>query len=279
MNILQFKRGNSDSDSKRTDLQSGELYVNTSNESVWVGKDSGQFQIKSKPVLGVDIVNANNTVISKLVKDFTITSTGTGGASVVNITYSDDSTAQRNITISGTVANAANATNSQYARYIGTSASHPAIGSTTKPVYVNSSGQISVLSPDYNIGSGSLPVYYNKTTGFTPVDTLQNLVYTTKKITNANNGIILVTSTYGSGVYVVGFGAVGNTSDPLSSNLLHSVVICIDVDANECWSSSSFGNYIKVTKESSSNCRWKIYTNDGSDPVTGQIFYIYRICK
>ena len=43
MKILQFKRGKSDDDSKRTTLNAGEMYVNTANNSVWVGKESGQF--------------------------------------------------------------------------------------------------------------------------------------------------------------------------------------------------------------------------------------------
>lgn len=50
----------------------------------------------------------------------------------------------------------------QYATKIGTSTSHPAIGSSTKPVYVNSNGTVTASTS--TVGGATKPVYMNSGT-------------------------------------------------------------------------------------------------------------------
>lgn len=149
MNILQFKRGTADDDSKRTTLNAGEIYVNTANNSVWVGKESGQFQIKSKPKIGVDIVNSSDAIVNEFITKLDIINDGANKPTVFRI-YKNGSNSYEEKTIS-IQTSTSNATNAQYAQKIGTSSSLTTAGSTSRPVWVNS-GTVTQIN---NLGNTS----------------------------------------------------------------------------------------------------------------------------
>lgn len=137
MNIIQFKRGTADNDSKRTTLNAGEIYVNTANNSVWVGKESGQFQIGS---YGEVVTNISSDASSDPTK----------AKFIVTFKTASGSTRTQGIeaNISGTVASAQRLTSN--AGKDGTSgimnpiyfsggvprAMQSTIGSITQPVYI-----------------------------------------------------------------------------------------------------------------------------------------------
>lgn len=58
-------------------------------------------------------------------------------------------------TVVSSIPSAGSSTNASYAAAIGTSSSHPAIGSATQPVYVNSSGTVTVATSYANASVGS----------------------------------------------------------------------------------------------------------------------------
>lgn len=59
----------------------------------------------------------------------------------------------------GSTSTATNATNSTYSTHIGTDSAHPSIGTSSRPVYVNTAGTITPLSA--TVGSATQPVYMN----------------------------------------------------------------------------------------------------------------------
>lgn len=145
MKILQFKRGTTDSDSKRTSLTPGELYINTNNDSVWVGKENGQFQIGSYQSVVTDIsANQSATDPTKVVLNIT-KKFANGSTSITPVTAD----------ISGTVDIANRLTT----------------GSTSnQKIFYLSSGYPRVNTGVIGTGSESRPIYYND--GFKEITSL-----------------------------------------------------------------------------------------------------------
>ena len=185
MKIIQFKRGTNQP--ANNSLFDGELYIDKNANSLWIGDDtetlSGKmFQIKSKPTIGVDIVNSSGAIVNEFITKLDIINDGANKPTVFRI-YKNGSNSYEEKTIS-IQTSTSNATNAQYAQKIGTSSSHPKIGDYNKPVYVNDQGNITpitvtvadkmlpsitngVISRWYgSIGSKSQFIFYDSIDGF-----------------------------------------------------------------------------------------------------------------
>lgn len=162
MKILQFKRGQITN--QNPTLKDGEIYIDNKNKYVRVGTSTAPnggpegFNIKSKPVFGVDIVNQGGNVIPRAVQDFTITN-GTGGNSVFNITYVDGSTASREVTLSGSVASANYATSAGTASKLSTQKKGANTTNAVQPIWWNNYLPEALTASS---GTANNPVYVDK---------------------------------------------------------------------------------------------------------------------
>ena len=98
---------------------------------------------------------------SKLSTARTISLTGNGTGSVQ---FDGSSDVNLDLTVNyateaGSTSTATNATNSTYSTHIGTDSAHPSIGTSSRPVYVNTAGTVTPLSA--TVGSATQPVYMN----------------------------------------------------------------------------------------------------------------------
>ena len=216
MNIIQFKTGTSDSDGKRTGLEAGELYINTNNQSVWIGKGAGQqFQLGcfDEVVTKIDSVTGSDPTKAKFVVH-TKKANGT-------IPAPYEITAK----IDGTV---------DYAKKLVSSGSTGrSAGNTDKPIYFKDGipTDISVTTggkklvkfdngkiTEYNtkIGEINKPVYYNPDSGFAPINALVGVNVNASRLAVADQKKKML-GTDENGI-VEGYSKIGDESTPIYIN-------------------------------------------------------------
>lgn len=320
MNIIQFKRGTNQP--TNNSLSDGELYIDKNTNSLWIGDEtetsSGRmFQIKAKPVLGIDIINANGTVIPKAIQDFTITN-GTGGNSVFNVTYTDGSTSSKPVTLSGSVASATRLTSNAGAD--GTSgvmnpiyfsggvpvAMTKTIGSSSKPVYINKGKvtECTTIASNIQVESTSAKYYLygnnSYSTSATGLDRLRarSDVY----VSAADNQIVELTAPRLSASYTIKTnsriqvlsGGTDVSADFIKTNHIYAIgaytasgdstctyILDTTVGYNnpiKIYSSTvKDGSYLTYERSSNTSSTWKLYLNIGTTHVGGYIYSIRQI--
>ena len=165
------------------------------------------------------------------------------------------------------------ATNSTYATKIGTSASHPAIGSATNPVYVNSNGQ--VTASNTTAGANNRPVYLNSGV-LTAVTGALPTTYGGTGNTTGTASLVTTTADTTNTLYLLGVTSGATTTVKRNTGItMQNGVLTADVSGNASTASSAAklttARQLAVALGSTASVTFDGSANQNNIPVSGTL--------